>query len=63
MALQQKQLDEWCSRDVSSPPVEMTSEGVRSHGYDHDHGGPMEDRPVEVRTSFSGISYLLSILL
>ena len=61
MALQQKQLDEWCSRDVSSPPVEMTSEGIRSRGFDH--GGPMEDRPVEVRTSFSGISYLLSILL
>ena len=56
MALQQRQLDEWCRHDVSSPPVEVTSEGTHSHGYDRDRSAPVEDRPVEVTTSFSAIT-------
>ncbi|KAI0208497.1 3'-5' RNA helicase YTHDC2 [Lamellibrachia satsuma] len=50
VAVQQKQLDDWCKRDVSSPAVEMTSEG--SHGSEYDHvssrGMLVDHRSVEL---------------
>ena len=51
VALQQKQLDDWCKRDMSSPAVELASESGHSCEYDHRGCGLMVDeRAVEVRT-------------
>ena len=54
MALQQKQLDDWCKRDMSSPAVELASESGHSCEYDHRSSGLMVDeRAVEVRTQIT----------
>ena len=51
VALQQKQLDDWCKRDMSSPAVELASESGHSCEYDHRSSGLMVDeRAVEVGT-------------
>ncbi|KAK2182376.1 hypothetical protein NP493_355g01027 [Ridgeia piscesae] len=49
VALQQKQLDDWCKRDMSSPAVELASESGHSCEYDHRSSGLMVDeRAVEL---------------